>query len=61
VTHGVSGKKAHDARLVAAMIVSAVTHILTFIAIEDWQRQATKSRLTLALPAPTLKSVWKYI
>jgi predicted nucleic acid-binding protein len=30
VTHGVSGKKAHDARLVAAMTVNGITHILTF-------------------------------
>jgi len=30
VTHGVSGKKAHDARLVAAMTVNRITHILTF-------------------------------
>jgi predicted nucleic acid-binding protein len=30
VRHGVSGKKAHDARLVAAMTVNRVTHILTF-------------------------------
>jgi predicted nucleic acid-binding protein len=30
VAHGVSGKTTHDARLVAAMIVNRVTHILTF-------------------------------
>ena len=28
--HGVSGKKSHDARLVAAMKVHSVTHVLTF-------------------------------
>lgn len=30
LTHQVSGKNAHDARLVAAMTVHGVTHILTF-------------------------------
>ena len=30
VTHAVSGKKAHDARLVAAMTVHRIAHILTF-------------------------------
>jgi predicted nucleic acid-binding protein len=30
VTHGVSGKKAHDARLVATMTVNGIAHILTF-------------------------------
>ena len=30
VTHAVIGKNAHDARLVAAMIVHGVTHLLTF-------------------------------
>lgn len=29
-THAVSGKKSHDARLVAAMKVHGVTHVLTF-------------------------------
>lgn len=29
-TYGVSGKKAHDARLVAAMNVHGITHIVTF-------------------------------
>jgi hypothetical protein len=28
--HGVCGKKAHDTRLVAAMLVHGVKHILTF-------------------------------
>ena len=28
--YGVSGKSSHDARLVAAMTVSGVTHVLTF-------------------------------
>jgi len=37
VTHGVSGKKAHDARLVAAMTVNRITHILTFNA-DDFAR-----------------------
>ena len=39
VTHGVSGKKTHDARLVAAMIVHGITHILTFNA-DDFARYA---------------------
>lgn len=30
VTNGVSGKQVHDARIVAAMTVNRVTHILTF-------------------------------
>ena len=30
VTHGVSGKKTHDARLVAAMTTEGIVHILTF-------------------------------
>ena len=30
VTYGVSGKKTHDARLVAAMLVHGVSHVLTF-------------------------------
>lgn len=30
IAHAVAGKKAHDARLVAAMIVHGLTHILTF-------------------------------
>lgn len=30
VNYGVSGKKAHDARLVAAMVRHGVTHLLTF-------------------------------
>ena len=30
VSYGVSGKKAHDARLVAAMAIHGITHILTF-------------------------------
>ena len=32
--YGVSGKKTHDARLVAAMKVNRVTHILTFNVID---------------------------
>ncbi len=30
VVHQVSGKNAHDARLVAAMLVHGITHVLTF-------------------------------
>lgn len=29
-THAVSGKNAHDARLVAAMLAHGLTHLLTF-------------------------------
>lgn len=39
VTHAVSGKKAHDARLVAAMTVNGITHILTFN-VDDFTRYA---------------------
>jgi predicted nucleic acid-binding protein len=35
--HGVCGKKTHDARLVAAMVVNGVRHILTFNA-DDFAR-----------------------
>ena len=35
--HGIVGKKAHDARLVAAMIVHGITHLLTFNK-QDFQR-----------------------
>ena len=35
--HGVSGKKSHDARLVAAMNVPSVTHVLTFNS-DDFKR-----------------------
>ena len=37
IQHEVSGKKTHDARLVAAMIVHGLTHILTFN-VEDFTR-----------------------
>lgn len=37
MTHGVSGKKSHDARLVAAMRVHKLTHVLTFN-VDDFQR-----------------------
>jgi predicted nucleic acid-binding protein len=37
VAHGVSGKKTHDTRLVAAMSVHAVVRILTFN-VEDFSR-----------------------
>jgi len=30
VRYGVSGKKTHDARLVAAMTIQGIAHILTF-------------------------------
>jgi predicted nucleic acid-binding protein len=45
VTHGVSGKKAHDARLVAAMTVNGITHILTFNA-DDFAKYARHQRTT---------------
>ncbi len=36
-SNGVSGKKSHDARLVAAMNVNKVTHVLTFN-VDDFKR-----------------------
>ena len=30
VAHGISGKKTHDARIVASMLVHGLTHVLTF-------------------------------
>jgi predicted nucleic acid-binding protein len=39
VTHAVSGKKAHDAHLVAAMTVHRIAHILTFNT-DDFTRYA---------------------
>jgi len=39
VAHGVSGKKTHDTRLVAAMSVHGVAHILTFNT-DDFTRYA---------------------
>jgi predicted nucleic acid-binding protein len=30
VAHGISGKKTHDARIVAAMLVHGLKHVLTF-------------------------------
>ena len=30
IAHGVAGKKAHDARLVAAMLIHGIKHVLTF-------------------------------
>jgi predicted nucleic acid-binding protein len=52
-THGVIGKTAHDARLVAAMIVHSITHLLTFNK-QDFQRFANITAWTpadvLALP-----------
>jgi hypothetical protein len=44
--HGVTGKKAHDTRLVAAMMVHGVTHLLTFN-IEDFKQY---SNITLVHP-----------
>jgi predicted nucleic acid-binding protein len=38
-THGVTGFRSYDARLVASMLVHEVTHILTFN-VEDFQRYA---------------------
>jgi predicted nucleic acid-binding protein len=59
IAHGVSGKQAHDARLVAAMLVHRIKHILTFntpdfaryanIVVLDPIRVAQKSA---APPAP---------
>ena len=37
ITHGISGVKIHDARLVAAMNVHGVKHIVTFD-VEDFKR-----------------------
>jgi predicted nucleic acid-binding protein len=37
VAHGISGKKAHDARIVAAMLVHGLKHVLTFNA-SDFSR-----------------------
>ena len=35
--YGVSGKKTHDTKLVAAMIVHGVTHVLTYN-VDDFTR-----------------------
>jgi predicted nucleic acid-binding protein len=45
-TYGVCGFKAHDTRLVAAMLVHGVTHILTFNE-EDFKRYA---EITVIVP-----------
>jgi predicted nucleic acid-binding protein len=45
VVHRVIGKQAHDARLVAAMIVHNVTHLLTFNA-DDFKRYETITAVT---------------
>lgn len=45
VVHRVIGKQAHDARLVAAMIVHNVTHLLTFNA-DDFKRYETMTAVT---------------
>jgi predicted nucleic acid-binding protein len=47
VFHGVSGKKAHDARLVAVMNVHRISHILTFN-VDDFERY---SKLTVLHPS----------
>lgn len=39
IHHRVSGKQAHDARIVASMMVHGVTHLLTFN-IDDFKRYA---------------------
>ena len=53
-THGVTGFRAYDARLVASMLVHGVTHILTFNT-EDFRRYS-ETRVThpqdLEPPAP---------
>ena len=48
VAHGVSGKKTHDARLVAARTVHGITHILTFNT-DDFTRYAGINVLDPAL------------
>jgi len=47
VSHRVIGKQAHDAHLVAAMIVHNVTHLLTFNA-DDFKRYETMTAVTPA-------------
>jgi predicted nucleic acid-binding protein len=53
--HAVLGKNAHDARLVAAMLVHGVTHLLTFND-QDFRQFAAVTPLTpaavLAAPVP---------
>lgn len=53
VTHSIVGKKSHDARLVAAMIVHGVTYLLTFNK-QDFQRFTNITAMTpaevLAMP-----------
>ena len=46
-THAVLGKNAHDARLVAAMLVHGVTHLLTFND-QDFRRFTAVTVLTPA-------------
>jgi predicted nucleic acid-binding protein len=43
--HAVVGKNVHDARLVAAMVVHGITHLLTFNA-QDFQRFTNITVLT---------------
>lgn len=51
-THKVVGKPSHDARLVAAMLVHGVTHILTFND-KDFRRY---SQITVLTPADVVSS-----
>jgi predicted nucleic acid-binding protein len=52
VAHGVSGKKTHDARLVAAMTVHHITQLLTFNS-DDFSRYAS---ITVLHPASVVLS-----
>jgi len=47
IRHGVSGKNAHDARIVAAIVVNRIDHILTFN-VQDFARY---SNLTVLDPS----------
>lgn len=51
-THGVLGKTAHDARIVAAMMNHGITHLLTFN-VNDFQRY---SGIIVISPADVLAS-----
>jgi predicted nucleic acid-binding protein len=55
VTHSVLGKQVHDARIVAAMNVHKVTHILTFN-LDDFKRY---SAITIVDPA-TIKRIYDF-
>ncbi|MCI0540879.1 MAG: hypothetical protein L0Z50_37235, partial [Verrucomicrobiales bacterium] len=54
-TYGVSGVNAHDARIVAAMKVHAISHLLTFN-VEDFRRYQ-KAEIVVVTPAEILRSV----